>query len=84
MGQSKLVPMGLWGGSGIRLTVEKKNVKIEHCCAEGEIAGRLKAGPGGNFSADGFHITARPGPLRADAKAVRRPARYEVKCKAKP
>src|SRR5687767_8071033 len=34
LGQSKYLPTGLWGGGGIRLTVEKKNVKIEYGCAE--------------------------------------------------
>lgn len=79
MKQTKLVPAGSWGGSGIRLIVEQKSVKIEYACADGEITGRLKTDGQGNFKVKGFHTRVRPGPIRLDEKPERRPAVFEGK-----
>lgn len=83
MKQSGLVPVGIWGGSGVRLSVEQKTVKLEYACASGEIDGRLKVDDRGNFKANGVHIQMRPGPLRVDNAPERRPARYEGKISGK-
>lgn len=75
--QAKQLPPGIWGGSGILLTVKKREVLVEYACASGEISGRPKMDKLGNFTANGFHAAARGGPVRLGEKAVRQPARYE-------
>ena len=57
MDQTKLrpVPAGAWGGRGASLIVDKKSVKIEFDCAEGEIRQQLKIDGKGNFKVDGFY-----------------------------
>lgn len=77
--QTKLVPVSNWGGSGIRISIEQKSVKIGYACADGEIVGRLKVDSRGNFKANGFHIRQRPGPITLDDKSQRQPARFEGK-----
>lgn len=77
--QTKLVPVSIWGGNGIRVTVEQKKVTVEYACADGEIAGRLKTDARGNFKVNGIHIRQRGGPVRVDAKPESQPVRYEGK-----
>ena len=77
--QTKLVPISVWGGSGIRISVEQKKVIVEYACASGEIVGRLKVDARGNFAADGVHNRQRPGPIRVDDKPERQPVRFEGK-----
>lgn len=81
--QTKLVPVSIWGGSGIRVSVELKSIKIEYACADGEIVGRLRVDSRGNFKTNGFHLRQRPGPVRVDAKPQRQPALYEGKITGK-
>ena len=83
MKQSRLVPVSVWGGNGIRISVEQKNVKVEYACADGEINGRLKMDERGNFKANGFHITQRPGPVRVDDEPESQPVRYEGRISGK-
>lgn len=81
--QTKLVPASIWGGTGIRVSVEQKKVTVEYACADGEIVGRLKTDALGNFKVNGFHIRQRGGPVRVDAKPERQPARYQGKITGK-
>lgn len=83
MNQVKLLPTGIWGGSGVLIRVEKSKIGIEYACANGEITGPLKIDRNGNFTAEGVHIQPRPGPLRANEKGNRQPARFEGKISGK-
>lgn len=83
MKQTKLVPVSIWGGSGIRVSVEQKKITVEYACASGEIVGRLKINEHGNFRANGFHIMQRPGPTRVNDTPQRQPARFEGKISGK-
>ncbi len=73
----KAVPASLWGGNGIRLTIEEKKATVEYACGDGEITGRLKVDGLGNFRANGFHSRVRPGPVREGVGDQSQPARYE-------
>ena len=83
MNQTRSLPTGIWGGSGVLLTVGKKMVTIEYACSSGEINGPLKISSSGKFDAVGVHIQPRPGPLRANDKPNRKPARFEGKISGK-
>jgi hypothetical protein len=56
------IPIGTWGGQGIRLEVTANAATVEYDCAHGTIAGPLKLDKG-KFSLPGTHITER-GPIR--------------------
>lgn len=77
--QTKSVPVSIWGGSGIRISVEQKSVTVEYACADGEIVGRLKVDSRGNFKAVGTHVRQRPGPIKLDAKPQRQSVSFEGK-----
>ena len=81
--QTRHLALGIWGGSGILLTVEERKVLIEYACADGEISGRPQMDKLGNFIANGFHAAARGGPIRLGEKTVRQPARYEGRISGK-
>jgi hypothetical protein len=83
MNQTSSLPAGIWGGSGVLITVGEKIVTIEYACSSGEITGPLKISSAGNFNAVGVHIQPRPGPLRANDKPNRQPARFEGKISGK-
>jgi hypothetical protein len=83
MNQTRSLPAGIWGGSGVLITVGKKMLTIEYACSNGEIIGLLKIDKAGNFDAVGVHIQQRPGPLRANDKPNRQPARFEGKVSGK-
>ncbi len=83
MNQSKLLPVGIWGGSGVLMRVGQKKITVEYACANGEIPGRLKLDGSGNFRADGVHLQPRPGPIRVNDTPTRQPARFEGKISGK-
>jgi hypothetical protein len=83
MKQTRFVPTSVWGGSGIRVSVEQKKITFEYACANGEIVGRLKIDEHGSFKANGFHIRQRPGPIRVDDTPQRQPVRFEGKISGK-
>lgn len=83
MNQSKFVVASIWGGNGIRVSVDQKKVSVEYACASGEIIGRLRMDKTGSFKANGFHIVQRPGPVRMNDTPQRQPARFEGKIRGK-
>lgn len=77
MKQSKLVPVSVWGGNGIRLSVGQNSLMVEYACASGEADGRLKMDERGNFKAIGVHMAQRPGPVSVVDEPERQPVRYD-------
>lgn len=73
------VPTGIWGGTGLILTVEEKGGSIQYECADGQIEQTLKVNAQGNFSAKGTHTPQRGGPIRVDSKLAGQPVLYEGK-----
>ena len=67
------MPMGLWGGDHIALTVEDKSAHVELDCAHGDIPIRLPEAP---FTVAGTFVRERGGPIRVDETADSRPAMY--------
>jgi hypothetical protein len=56
---------GVWGGTGIGLTIGAESVKIEYDCAEAEIKQKFVTDAGGNFNLDGFY-KRQPPMIRVD------------------
>ena len=83
--QTKLYPVtpGNWGGSGIGVTIEKKAVKIQYDCAEGELRGPLKTDKAGNFKVEGLHTRHAFGPIRLNNLPKAEPALFEGKITGK-
>src|SRR5207244_11680436 len=77
--QTKLFPVapGSWGGTGVSVTIDKKTVKIEYDCGEGEIGQQLKIDKKGNFTVDGFHQRGTFGPIRIGHEPKKERARYQ-------
>lgn len=72
----KIVPNGVWGGSGIRIDVRKKGARVEFDCAHGTIPGTLKTDGNGGFDFKGLIEMERGGPVHEGRQAQRRTARY--------
>ena len=81
MEQTKLHPVspGSWGGRGASLVVDKKSVKIEFDCAQGEIRRQLKIDGRGNFKVDGFYKQEPFGPILKDNRPQFVPAVFKGK-----
>ena len=81
MAQTKLYPVasGAWGGRGTRLIVDRRSVKIEFDCAQGEIRQPLKIDAKGNFKVDGFYKREPFGPILKDNQPQFVPAIYKGK-----
>lgn len=79
MAQQRQTPVapGVWGGTGIRIVIEKKLVSIEYDCAVGEIPQPLKVDRRGKFSVDGTHERLLPGALRPQFQPKPLAVRYE-------
>ena len=72
------VPLGLWGGKGIQLTVTENGAAIDYGCDSGTIEGRLQSDSRGKFSARGTHVFGEGGPRNPGDPAPKpRQARYE-------
>lgn len=76
-GSGMAVPQGMWGGSGIQLTVTAGGGSVEYECASGVIAEPLVTDDGGNFEASGSHAFERGGPVQPNTPpAPSQPARF--------
>src|SRR5437773_10882790 len=71
------VPIGAWGGVGIRLEVTAQGATVEYDCAHGTIDEPLLADREGRVSAAGIHVRESGAPVRVDEPLDRHPARYD-------
>ncbi len=79
--QTRLKPVvpGKFGGIGVGFAVEKKGVKIDFDCGDGEISEQLKMDKKGNFKATGTYTGGTFGPVRLGHEPKPQPALYEGK-----
>lgn len=70
------VPLGVWGGMHIRVSVNNDGADVEYDCAHGTIVGALKVGADGSFSATGTLVQERGGPVRLGEPRDSKPVRY--------
>ena len=72
------VPVGLWGGKGMQMTVRANGAEIDYGCDSGSIEGRLRTDLRGKFFARGTHVFGGGGPRQPGQPAPKpRQARYE-------
>ena len=71
-----VVPLGVWGGTGIRIEVRQGDAKIEMDAAHGKTSGPLVLDGSGAFDVAGTFALERPGPTRAGDDAAGEPARF--------
>jgi hypothetical protein len=74
--KKKAVAPGIWGGTGVNLTVEKEGVKIQYDCAEAEITEKLMIDKKGSFSVEGTYLRHNPGAIRLKFKPKKQPAKF--------
>ena len=72
---------GRWGGERLQLVLDASGGRIEMDCASGTIAGAIKPGANGAFTAAGTFEQHGPGPQRADGTAAAAKARYSGEVK---
>ena len=73
---SRRLPGGSWGGSGIQVSVDRNQAAIEYDCAHGTITGPLTLNSRGTFKWRGFYIRERGGPARVDETLARQSVIY--------
>ena len=71
------VSPGTWGGRGASVVVNKKSVKIEFDCAEGEIRQQLTIDKKGGFKVNGFYMRQPFGPTLKNNEPKFAPAIYK-------
>lgn len=69
---AKAVPIGVWGGKGIRLTVTGAGATVSYDCDAGTIVEPLLTNRSGAFLARGTHTFGRGGPRGPGAPPPRR------------
>jgi hypothetical protein len=74
-GRVERVPVGLWGGEHVRLTVEDAGAAVEFDCAHGRIDEAMTLDERGRFDVKGRYAR-EGGPARQGEKEDARPARY--------
>jgi hypothetical protein len=75
---SDVVPQGVWGGDGIKMTVTATGATLEFDCDAGAISEPLLFAHVGKFTASGTYSFGRGGPRQqGDPPAPQHPARYE-------
>ncbi|MFN0148896.1 MAG: hypothetical protein ACKVT1_20520 [Dehalococcoidia bacterium] len=68
---------GVWGGPGIRLTIEAGDIaRLEFDCAYGEVRGARPIAADGSFAWDGIYVRERGGPVEAGVPEDSHPAAY--------
>jgi hypothetical protein len=65
------VPVGVWGGQGIQLTVREAGSTISYNCASGTITEPLLVNPAGRFVVRGTHTFGLGGPRLSGASSRR-------------
>src|SRR5687767_5190251 len=72
------VPLGVWGGKGIQLTLTAKGGVIDYGCDSGTIERGLRSDSHGKFAARGTHVFGSGGPREPGVPTSKpRQARYE-------
>jgi hypothetical protein len=74
--KNEKVPPGIWGGTGINLTVEEEGARLEFDCAEAKIGETLIIDNQGKFSAEGTFKRRSPGALRIGFEPKSQPATF--------
>ncbi|MGB8510549.1 MAG: hypothetical protein WCD76_19400 [Pyrinomonadaceae bacterium] len=77
------IPNGIWGGTGIRMTVENDGATIEYDCGGGSIDGPLALNRRGGFDLKGKHARGHGGPIRLGEPSNEQTARYTGKVSGK-
>jgi hypothetical protein len=67
---------GVWGGEHARLTILQDGGDFEFDCAHGALTTRLAPDRDGRFTASGYYVAERGGPVRDDVPEVRQPTVY--------
>jgi hypothetical protein len=74
--KSKRLPVGSWGGQGIRLETSESGATIEYDCAHGSIDQPISIDDAGRFDVKGLHFREHGGPIREGEQAKGEPVRY--------
>ena len=64
---SRTLPMGIWGGDHITMTVDAAGAQIEFDCAVGAIVGPISLDSSNHFQVKGIYRSQSPAPMGADA-----------------
>jgi hypothetical protein len=74
--KSKRLPIGTWGGQGIRLETSDSGATVEYDCAHGSIDQPISIDEAGRFDVKGLHSREHGGPVREGEQAKGEPVRY--------
>ena len=83
MAGSSPLTEGMWGGTGIQMTVDPKGAVLDLDCAHGAIEGPIAVGSDGRFRASGTYAVEHAGPVREEDENGGRPAVYEGRVEGK-
>ena len=83
MAGSSPLTEGMWGGSGIQMTVGPEGAALDFDCAHGAIDGPIAVGSDGRFRASGTYAVEHAGPVREEDEKGGRPAVYEGRVEGK-
>lgn len=72
------MPLGVWGGDHLGLTISDTDARLEFDCAHGEIPRRLTVNTAGRASVEGIYVQERGGPERVGQEPERQAARYDA------
>jgi hypothetical protein len=61
--QNRAVPIGIWGGNGIAVTVNTAGATVEFDCAHGTIDHPMTTDAAGRFSLSGTYVQEHGGPI---------------------
>ncbi len=67
----------VWGGRGVRVTMNAQGATLEFDCARGTILQPIEADASGQFSVPGTYSPERGGPVRKDSASNAQPATYK-------
>ena len=79
--RSQVMPIGIWGGPEVILTVQDAGTTVEFPCAQGSIASRLRVDQNGAFRVAGTYTRRSPGPTLAAGGQGPGPVTYVGKIK---
>ena len=68
------VPLGIWGGDHVTMTIAATGTHVELDCAHGDFSGVLSTDARNQFSVAGTFVREHGGPVRADQAPDIRPA----------
>jgi hypothetical protein len=75
-GDSKRVPAGTWGATGINMDVTDAGATLDYDCAHGTVDEPLTLDAEGRFDARGSHYREHGGPIREGAEDKGQPVHY--------